>query len=263
MSITARDIDRYMRRIGPFVDWTSTCDTFKTGEPDSPVHAIAVSWMSTLDNLREAHERGCNLFITHEPTFYSHMDDDPVFDDDACTKTKRAFLADTGMIIYRCHDVWDRYPREGILDTWAAALGLTATPVAGETFMRVVPIEPMPARAFAEHLAAKVAPFGQEAVPVVGDPDQPVTRIGIGTGAICSGRDYVRMGADAGIVTEITWWRDARWFQDMGVPLFVVDHTVSEEPGMMSLAEHLDRAFAEVRVEYLPTQCPYRLIGPG
>lgn len=262
MSLQARHIDEYMRRIGPYVDWSQTCDTFKAGDPDTRVRGIAVAWMSTLANLREAHARGCNLFITHEPTFYSHLDDDPTFDQDFCTQAKRAFLAETGMVVYRCHDVWDRFPAEGILDSWAACLGLTAKPIANETFMRVVPIQPTTAGAFARHMAERVRTFGQQAVPLIGNPDQPVSRVGIGTGAIASAREYVRLGADCGIVTELIWWREARWCQDYGLPLLVVDHTVSEEPGISNLARHLAGQFPNVKVEYLPTCCPYMLAGP-
>lgn len=261
-SLTARDVDRHMRMIGHWVNWAETCDTFKAGDPDTPIGAIAVSWMSTMAALAEAHRRSCRLFITHEPTFYSHMDDDSAFNDDACTHEKRAFLAETGMVVYRCHDVWDRQPTDGILDRWAACLDLTAEPMAEETFIRVVPIEPATAGEFAQHVARRVQQFSQPAALLVGDPDQSVAKIGIGTGAIANARSYHALGADLGVVTELIWWRDARWAKDSGFPLVVVDHTVSEEPGILGLVEYLQRTFPDVRVEYIPTHCPFRLIQP-
>jgi putative NIF3 family GTP cyclohydrolase 1 type 2 len=259
----ARDIDDHMRRTGTWVNFTSTCDTFKCGDPETPVQAIAVSWMSTQAALEEAHRRGCNLFITHEPTFYSHMDDDPAFDHDECTRTKRAFLDRTGMVVYRCHDVWDRMPEHGILDQWGKTLGLDATPATEEKFMRVVPIPPTRLGDLARRMGERTRAFGQEAVLLVGDADRQVSRVGIGTGAITSARDYHRMGADVGIVTELTWWRDARWARDTGLPLLVMDHTVSEEPGMIALADYLREVFPGVRVEYIPTNCPYQVIAAG
>ncbi len=249
-----------MRGIGSYVDFSATCDTFKCGDPDTIVEGIAVSWMSTTAALQEAHARRCNLFVTHEPTFYSHMDDDPSFNQDACTREKRAFLDDTRIVVYRCHDVWDRYPGEGILDSWAAQLGLTAEATAEGPFMRVVPIEPTSAGALARDVARRIKRFGQEAVHLIGDFSQVVSRVGIGTGAITSAREYHRMGANVGIVTELIWWRDARWARDTGIPLLVVDHTVSEEPGVINLASHLHRTFPDVRVEYIPTHCPFRLV---
>jgi len=260
VALKALDIDRHMRRIGTWVDWSNTCDTFKAGDPDTVVAAAAVSWMSTLSALRQAHERGCNLFITHEPTFYAHMDDDPVFDGDDCTRRKRAFLARTGMVVYRCHDVWDRQPGDGIIHRWAQCLGLTAPPTATSTYLRVIPIEPTTAGQFARDMAERTRPFGQPAALLVGDPQQRVSSVGIGTGAITSAREYHAMGADLGIVTEPIWWRDARWAQDSGMPLIVLDHTVSEEPGMLGQTDYLRRTFPGLRVEYLPTHCPFQLV---
>ena len=75
-------------------------------------------------HLKAAHAQGCNLFVTHEPTYYVHRDDDPGPYADAHTAAKRAWLAETGMVVYRCHDVWDVMPEHGIRDSWARGLGL-------------------------------------------------------------------------------------------------------------------------------------------
>ncbi len=251
-----------MRQVGTWVDFSRTCDTFKSGDPSTPIRAIAVSWMSTTRALRRAADMSCNVFVAHEPTFYSHIDDDAAFEDDACTREKRALLAETHLVVYRCHDVWDRFPGDGILDRWAACLGLAGPPAASETFMRVYEIDPVPAAGFARRVAGRTRPFGQEAVQLTGDPGRLVRRVGIGTGAIACPRTCHALGADLGIVTELAWWRDARWAQDAGLSLLVVDHTVSEEPGMIGLAEYLRRVFPDVRVEYVPTHCPWKLILP-
>lgn len=260
MPLKARSIDAHMRSVGTWVDWKGTCDTFKSGDPDTVVEAIAVSWMSTTKALKEAHARGCNVFITHEPTFYSHMDDDPAFNGDRCTQEKRAFLKETGMVVYRCHDVWDQMPAWGIQDRWARHLGLGIEPVTRERFMRVYRIEETTAGVFGRRVAEMTRAFGQETVLLIGELDQKVARVAVGTGAITSVREYHRMGADLGIITELTWWRDAAWARDMGMPALVVDHTVSEEPGMIGLAEYLQGIYRDVRVEYISTNCPYRAI---
>jgi len=51
-----------------------TVDTFKAGDPQTRVAGIAVTMMSTLDVLKRAAANGQNLIITHEPTFYDHLD---------------------------------------------------------------------------------------------------------------------------------------------------------------------------------------------
>ena len=53
---------------------TQTVDTFKAGDPDTPVTGIAVTMMATLDVLQRAAANHQNLIITHEPTFFSHQD---------------------------------------------------------------------------------------------------------------------------------------------------------------------------------------------
>ena len=66
-------IERIQSHIG--VPWRrETVDTFKAGNPGVPVTGIAVTMMATLDVLQRAVESGNNLIITHEPTFFDHLD---------------------------------------------------------------------------------------------------------------------------------------------------------------------------------------------
>ena len=66
-------ISRIEARVG--VPWQSeTVDTFKAGNPDDTVTGIAVTMMATMDVLERAAASGKNLVITHEPTFYNHLD---------------------------------------------------------------------------------------------------------------------------------------------------------------------------------------------
>src|SRR5713101_7317261 len=72
---TAREVvTAIQEHIG--VPWVSkTVDTFKSGNPETPVTGIAVTMMATLDVLQRATANGQNLIITHEPTFFNHYDD--------------------------------------------------------------------------------------------------------------------------------------------------------------------------------------------
>jgi putative NIF3 family GTP cyclohydrolase 1 type 2 len=257
---TARDVETYLRSLGPWVDAAKTCGRSKAGDPDREVKAIAVSWMSTMRALREAQARGCDLFITHEPTFYSHYDNDSSFDSDRSTIEKRKFLKETGMVVYRCHDVWDRVPDMGILDSWAKALGFEEKPVAAKTYYAVYSMPESTADEFARKIAKGLKTYGQEAVQVVGDGKAKIQKIAIGTGAITDAKEMYNLGADAAVITEVTYWRDVRWAQDMGFPLFIVEHSVSECPGLENLARYLKVKFPGVRVEYIQEGCPFHLI---
>src|SRR5262245_26999481 len=72
--LTARQvIERIQKNVG--VPWRShTVDTFKAGDPNTPVTGIATTMMATFDVLQRAAASGKNLVITHEPTFYGHLD---------------------------------------------------------------------------------------------------------------------------------------------------------------------------------------------
>ncbi len=261
--VTARDIDRHLRSLASWLDDARTVDTFKSGDPDRPVKTVCVSWMSTLRALKKARDLDCDLFITHEPTFYSHTDDDPSYDSDRATIEKQRLLRESGMVVYRCHDVWDRVPEIGILDSWARELGFTGNPFARKTFYAVYEVPQTAIGDLAQSMASKLRRFGQEAIQLVGDPEARVRRIAIGTGAITNTKEMLSMGADAAVITEVVYWRDVRWAQDMGFPLLIVGHSVSECPGLENLAAYLKKKFPGLRVEYIQEGCSFRLIGPG
>ena len=257
----AIDIHNHMREIGSWVDWETTCDGFKSGLPEAEVRAIAVGWQSTFPALRQAHEDGCNLFITHEPTFYTHMDDDP---DVFCyehVREKKAFLEETGMVIYRCHDVWDRMPDIGISDSWARGLGFEGEPAARDTFHVAYDIQ-CTVREIAERIREKTSAIGQERVEVIGDLDKPVSRIAMGTGAITQLYAMADLGADIVIGTDdgMNLWSAAEWCLDRELPLIIVNHCTSEEWGIINLAKYVAGTFPEIPVKHIPQGCVYRLI---
>src|SRR5580658_9011249 len=72
--LTARQlIERVQAHVG--VPWRGeTVDTFKAGDPETRVTGIATTMMATYDVLMRSAAAGKNLIITHEPTFYTHLD---------------------------------------------------------------------------------------------------------------------------------------------------------------------------------------------
>ncbi len=256
----ASDLEAHMRKVGTWVDWEKTVDTFKAGDPNAEVKGIAVGWMSLQWALEKAHAAGCNLVVTHEPTFYDHWDRDPSVFEHEHARRKRAFLAETGMVVYRCHDVWDAMPEVGIPDSWGKGLDLGGRVVNSAKFYRVYEREPLTVEALAGHVLQRVRPLGQEHVDVVGDPAKVVSRVAIGTGAITDVVQMVGLGADALIVTDdgIRYWKGGSWALDAGLPLLVVNHATAEEWGMQSLTRYLREQFPEVPIRHIPEGCMYR-----
>ena len=95
---------------------TQTVDTFKAGNPDTPVTGIAVTMMATLDVLQRAAANHQNFIITHEPTFFSHQDQPEGMDEsDPVWTQKRAFIEQNHLVVWRFHDHWHRRNPDGIL----------------------------------------------------------------------------------------------------------------------------------------------------
>src|SRR4029077_6963268 len=105
--LTAHDvIARIQAHVG--IPWQQeTVDTFKAGNPGTEVKGVAVTMMATLDVPQRAAAAGQNLIITHEPTFYNHLDkpdDLEQKENDPVLAAKRAFIAEHGLVIWRFHD---------------------------------------------------------------------------------------------------------------------------------------------------------------
>src|SRR5258708_24477005 len=116
-NLTAREVvARIQQQVA--VPWQSdTVDTFKAGNPDSPVSGVAVTMMATLDVLQRAAAAGDNLIITHEPTFFDHLDISdqlPEKDNDPVLMAKRKFIAEHGLVVWRFHDHWHARNPDGI-----------------------------------------------------------------------------------------------------------------------------------------------------
>jgi len=261
--LTAGEVHDYLRSLGvSWVDPKATVDTFKAGSPDMVVKGIAVGWMSYFDSLRKAVELGCNLFVTHEPTYYDHFDKDESVFEFAVAREKKKFIEKHNLSIIRCHDVWDLYLKLGITDSWGRFLGLENC-VLSRDYVRVYEIPSVKAIDLARRVAGKVSELGQQGVELVGPADKTVSRVAIGTGAASPFRRMVKelkpdiiIGSNDGIC----YWSDAALAIDMGFPLIVVDHACSEEIGMKNLSIHLTEKFSEVPVHRIAQKCMFQII---
>src|SRR5271156_3275411 len=112
---TAREVAKAIQdHVG--IPWMSqTVDTFKAGDPDTPVTGIAVTMMATLDVLQRAVAAGDNLVITHEPTFFDHTDKPNGLEqgeNDPVLSAKRAYIVEHHLIVWRFHDHWHRMSKD-------------------------------------------------------------------------------------------------------------------------------------------------------
>jgi len=255
---TTTEIREHLLSHAPWVDPRKTVDTVKAGDPTKPLQRVGVGWMATIFDLESAHDAGCDLFITHEPTFNDHRDPE----DGACRRTppgkeKQAFLDKTGLVVLRCHDIWDNWPKIGIRDSWATGLGLSKRLAENTTgpqarWHAVYQIPETTLQRFAAHVAERVKPLGQDGVEVLGEPNARVCRPALGVGCGGPGLDMIALGADVLIVCYdgASYWRDREKFVELGVGVIMVEHGTSEMWGLQNLAKYLRATFPELDVRY-------------
>jgi putative NIF3 family GTP cyclohydrolase 1 type 2 len=263
VTLKAQSVYDHLRSLDRgWVDWATTTDRFVTGDPDKEVTGIAVGWMSYTWALRRALDHSCNLFVTHEPTFFSGHDNEERIFRFPGVHAKRAWIEESGLTILRCHDVWDQLPEMGIPDAWAQCLGFD-NPIVRDGYYRVFDVRGRTARSIALQVAERTKELGQSAVQLIGQADAPVSRVAIGTGAITPFTHFLDVyGVDLAICTDdgFTYWHAGALAIDLGIPVIVVNHAVSELHGVRLLADHLAGTFSEVPVRHIPQRCMYELL---
>lgn len=252
----AIDLYEHFKSEGDWVNWDRTCDGILWGDGQIEVTGIAVCWSSNINQLEDAQENGCNLYICHEP-LYHYSERMENFHQKEVEKNQ--FLEDSGMVVYRCHDFWDVMPEIGIVDSWSKFLGFVEEPAAK---MRFYNAHQLPAGTtlgdLTRQIADKVKKLGQDVVNYIGDPDSNITRIAVGTGAITNFRSMFSLEADVLLLTDdgTRLWESAVWSVDVGIPLILVNHATAEEPGMRNLAIYVKEMFP-VPVHFIPQGCLY------
>jgi len=263
-SLTARDVlERIKANIG--VPWNEqTVDTFKDGDPSTPVAGIAVTMMATLDVLQRAAAAGANLVITHEPTFYGHLDQlEPLEkENDAVTAAKRAFIREHKLVVLRMHDHWHRRKPDGIEAGMIRALGWERFQRPESEFLFTIPPTTL------GELAARVRDkLGARTLRVVGDPTLSVSKVAMAPG-------FAGFPAHAGalrrddvevlVIGEAHEWETVEYVADAVAEgrrkaLIVVGHIPSEQAGMQDFARWLEPLIRGTPVSFIPTRDPFWL----
>jgi len=255
-----------------WVDREATVDRIIIGDPEKDVQRALVSWMSDFRAVRAAVAGRFDLLVTHEPTFWTHRNEVQTIEtweadspQGQIAAEKRKLIEDSGLAILRCHDVWDGMPEIGIPWSWARFLGLGDTPaVLGPgSYQQRYDIPPVTLDELARRVAEKTAIVGEPAVQVVGDGDQLVSRVGIGTGCYCNPQLFQQMGCDVSIVCDDgNWyWENIQCAVDAGHAIIRVNHGTSEEAGMVALVRYINEHFPGVRAEHFPHGCCFRIVG--
>ena len=246
------------------VPWSSdTVDTFKAGNPDTPVTGIAVTMMATMDVLERAAANHENFVITHEPTFYNHLDvPEGMAETDPVWAEKRAFIEKHNMVVWRFHDHWHMRKPDGILEGMVHELGWEKYQRKDFPYGFTLP------ETTVQKLAAETGTkLGSSVLRVVGNPDMKVTKIALSPGSAGFEREthaLERDDVEVLLVGETREWETVEYAADAVTEgkrkaLIVIGHIPSEQAGMEECTRWLQTFVTNVKVEFVPAKQPFWL----
>ncbi|MEI9998959.1 MAG: Nif3-like dinuclear metal center hexameric protein [Verrucomicrobiota bacterium] len=163
-------LERVPEKVGP-----GTVDSLKIGNAAQPVRGIVVTLMATRAVLQQAVDLGANFIVTHEPTFYHHLDATDWLETDSVSFAKKKWIEEHDLTIWRFHDGPHQLEPDGIDVGMALKLGWTADPARRKIFT----VSSKTARDLAESCKQLL---GISHVRVAGDLEAPCTRVGLRAG---------------------------------------------------------------------------------
>jgi putative NIF3 family GTP cyclohydrolase 1 type 2 len=259
-------IDRIKQRVG--IEWKADgVDTFKAGDPMTPVKGIATSAMATLDVLKQAVKAGANLVITCEPTFYSRSDSPAPSGgrrggpaaSDAIFTAKNEFIKNNQLVVWRFSDHWRQRTPDPLSIGLADTLGWGKFRAVDDPRRLTVPSTNL--ESLVSDLKRKLNSRG--GIRVVGDPGLRVTRVGLlpGTTPVQTALTLFPL-VDAIIAGEVREWESVELARDKvtageSKSLVLLGRVVSENPGMNECAKWLKDVAPEIRTTWIPVEDPY------
>jgi putative NIF3 family GTP cyclohydrolase 1 type 2 len=241
----------------------NTVDTIKAGDPATVVTGIATTFTPTMDVLRKAVAAGDNLIVTHEPTFYNHLDANTLFANDPVYKEKLAYIQAHHLVIWRFHDTWHLRQPDGIAEGFVAQAGWEKYekpgPPADKGFFTLPQTTVL---ALAKDLQRR---FHARIFRIIGDPNMRVTQVAYAPGA-AGEEDQIRalerddvqvlLAGEAREWETVEYARDAQ-LQGRNKAVILLGHLTSEEPGMDYCAQWLKPLFPGLPIHYTPAAEPY------
>jgi putative NIF3 family GTP cyclohydrolase 1 type 2 len=229
-------------------------DTFKFGGPDTEVRGIATAMFCTFDVVKRAAEAGYNMILPHEVTYWNDRDDISIVSNDPLYKTKVDFMKEHNIVIFRVHDHMHSQRPDFLYVGLARALGLESRyETAPESHRFVIPETTLGALAsdFQKRLGART-------VRVVGNPSAKVRRIQLGVG-------YATPAVNNPDVDVVVSGEQQETDGTLDSPEYVLDavslgitkgwimlgHAISEEQGMLEMAEWVKSFTPEVPVQLI------------
>ena len=229
-----------------------TCDTVKHGDTNRAVKKVAVAMMGTLGVFKAAKEWGAELLIVHEPLYYNHLDEHT---DESVEVAKRAFIEDTGIVVWRYHDYPHSAPTDFIADGMEKYMGFEGKTEYTDVFdlRRIRLDKPMTLREIAAQIEADL---GIAHVRVCGNMDEKFSRLSCMFGT--PGRVFEELRGEecevmlTGEASEVGLGEYCRDAADLGFKkaMIIMGHIGSERDGMKLVADMINKDLPEIEAKY-------------
>ena len=253
-------VSRIKANVG--IPWRDTTyrDTFKIGGPETAVRGIATTMFCSFDTVKRAADAGCNMIIPHEDTWWNDRDDTSIVSGDPLYKSKVDFMKEHNIVIFRMHDHMHSQRPDFLYVGSARALGLDSKyETAPQSHRFVIPETTLGALA-----ADYQKRLGIRALRVVGNPNAKVSRIQLGVG-------YATPAVNTPDVDVVVSGELQETDGGFDSPEYVLDamslgitkgwimlgHNVSEEQGMLEMAQWLKGFIPEVPVQLIRSNEPF------
>lgn len=233
----------------------SAADRIVAGDPTTRVTGIAAVAMASVDALRAAAAKGCNLVVSYDPIFWSDADQLDHVAVNRLFAAKRDLIRAHSLVVLDLHDRW----RAGIDADMARMLGWEA--------YRQVPGQPLYALPRTTLLAltrSLHAMLEDRTIRVVGDPALPVGRVAASWGNARQLPTIALLNGPADVVVcgYSHEWEAVEYAQDMVATgakkgLILLGEAKSVDGGMRYCADWIRTIISEVPVEHLPAIEPY------
>ncbi|WP_425234321.1 Nif3-like dinuclear metal center hexameric protein [Ulvibacterium sp.] len=260
MTVTSRElIETIIQRTGA-ERLSKTVDVIKEGNPETPVRGVVTCMFATMEVLQKAVEKNCNLIITHEPTYYNHLDETELFQKDSVFLEKQKFIKDHNLVIWRFHDYIHRIQPDGIVTGMTEKLGWEENRDTDNPYKFT-----FPQITLKELLKDIKRTFPENGFHVVGNPEMQLSTVIYVPGASGSNAHIQQLRkaeVDIVVAGEVPQWETYEYVRDANTQgrkkaIVFIGHVYSEASGMKFCADWMRKFVTDIPIHYIDCGSSY------